>query len=112
MTNWPVIIKYKESDELSFVKDESHWLKDIKEHIHDHQNYELVIDSCGATYSLQLINLGSLGFIKSDITYSLSQLINLVKGYAVFANYCCASKIVLKNKTQVLELVQYIYDNE
>jgi len=52
MISWPVIINYKDDDELTFISNEADWTLNSNHYFHYYSEHDELIDSTGKIFIL------------------------------------------------------------
>lgn len=106
MINWPAVIKLVGEAELVFVESQQAW--DADPHLSNahYQPNDVLIDSCGNEY---LVNSNGEDVVipqESGKTWTLNDVIQLVRMHAAQDGACCASKLNAASIGDAISLVR------
>jgi hypothetical protein len=106
MVEWPAVIKYEGDDELTYVDSEAEWVRDSAMYLYNHSGNNVLIDSNGDIFSLNINDNGGISPNNTGDTISHEDFIRLVRIHASTANRCCIEKISFRHIVDGIKLIQ------
>ena len=107
MIIWPVIIKYKGEDELTFISSEEEWNADPDLHFYPYSEGDELIDTDGAIYQLPYEEENKVVVLKkSDRKKTIEEFESLIKNHLVFLNECCVTKFKISSIQEGMKIVE------
>lgn len=102
MTRWPIIIKYVDDDELTFVDSPKTWATGT---LIANEEDALCIDSNGLIHQIHWHNDTLDMPYPTEQSVALSYVTDLVRSHFSSLGECCVAKIKARTIRQLLELV-------
>ena len=112
MVKWPVVIRYRGDDELTYVGSVEEWKRDAESHLYTHQSGNQLIDSNGLVYDIVPSQRHGFDYEPCDERIALEDFIMLVQIHASSAHRCCIEKIRFRSIAEGIALVAGMDDGE
>lgn len=102
---FPVLLIYKNIDEIIYIGSESDWNNSVDLSKHPHPKSSYLLDLNGIKYSINFIDKqNKYKMLKESI--SLHFFSDLVKGHLFYMSQTCVSKIVLQSFDEGFNIIK------
>ena len=111
MVNWPGIIKHLGDAELIYISNQAEWDNDTDLHCFEYDEEDILIDSLGITFSLNVrenkrVLPDSLGEVMV-----LKDVLGLIKAHAAQKGSCCVAKLYAPSIIEAFKIVESLNED-
>ena len=109
--NYPVLLIYKNHDEIIYVSSEKEWNESADLSLTPHPKSSFLIDSAGKKYSLNYDRLIKSNDIEHSVSeINLSDYSDLIKGHLFYHAQTCITKLMISSYEEGFAIVMRYQD--